>query len=605
MLETSPEVEAADLGLLSTMRVALLIAVASLCALAVGPAASAAGSDLAVTYQVDVAHSGVQSDDQLVPPFRRRWKVTLPGQVSYPLIAEGYVYVTVQGNGASLYALRQSDGSTAWSAAIPGTYSWASAAYDSGQVFAVNYDGVLRAYAADTGALQWTTQLPGQYAFTSPPTASGGVVYVSGAGLGGTLYAVDELTGGVLATQPVENGDHSSPALSANAVFVSYACNQTYAFALQSLAPIWHYSGPCQGGGGKTTVYANGNLYTRDFYGSLMFDASNGSVIRAYAPDRSSPFAPAVDASTIYMLNQPVLSAQAIADGSVSWTFSADGQLDTAPIVLSTSSGEFVVMGTTTGQLYALRAATGAVAWQTTVGAAVAGPDEQNVAVLGGPSAGQGMLVVPAGSTLSAYVSDTTPPTINVPGTVTAKGTSANGAAVTYSVTASDPDDAATVSCSPASGSVFPIGWTTVSCTATDTAGNSSSASFLVVVSAPGADCNLAHYPTSKGVLNLKMANLSGCYLPGANLAGANAQGTNLTGTYLDHASLSGANLTQASLQRAWLVNADLSNTKLSFANLTGAKTTGASFGGASWGKTTCPDGTNSSNDGGTCIGHL
>ena len=40
------------------MRVALLIAVASLCALAVGPAASASGSDLAVTYQVDVAHSG-------------------------------------------------------------------------------------------------------------------------------------------------------------------------------------------------------------------------------------------------------------------------------------------------------------------------------------------------------------------------------------------------------------------------------------------------------------------------------------------------------------------------------------------------------------------
>ncbi len=144
-----------------------------------------------------------------------------------------------------------------------------------------------------------------------------------------------------------------------------------------------------------------------------------------------------------------------------------------------------------------------------------------------------------------------------------------------------------------------------MSCTATDTAGNSSSASFLVVVSAPGADCNLAHYPTSKGVLNLKNANLSGCYLPGASLVGANAQSANLTGTYLDHASLSGANLTQASLQGAWLANADLSNAKLSFANLSGAKTTGANFSGASWSKTVCPDGTNSSNDGGTCIGHL
>src|SRR2546421_8947255 len=77
------------------MRVALLLAVASLCALAVGPAASASSSDLAVTYQVDVAHSGVQADDQLAPPFSRRWNVTLPGPVSYPLIAGGYVYVTV------------------------------------------------------------------------------------------------------------------------------------------------------------------------------------------------------------------------------------------------------------------------------------------------------------------------------------------------------------------------------------------------------------------------------------------------------------------------------------------------------------------------------
>jgi outer membrane protein assembly factor BamB len=67
----------------------------------------------------------------------------------------------------------------------------------------------------------WARQLPGQYAFSSPPTAKDGVVYVSGAGSGGTLYAVDEASGTVLATQPVANGDDSSPALSADAVFVS------------------------------------------------------------------------------------------------------------------------------------------------------------------------------------------------------------------------------------------------------------------------------------------------------------------------------------------------------------------------------------------------
>jgi uncharacterized protein YjbI with pentapeptide repeats len=172
-------------------------------------------------------------------------------------------------------------------------------------------------------------------------------------------------------------------------------------------------------------------------------------------------------------------------------------------------------------------------------------------------------------------------------------------------VTASDPDDAATVTCAPPSGSVFPIGTTTVGCTATDTHGNTASASFLVVVSAPGADCNLAHYPLVKGALNLKNANLSGCYLPGANLVGANASGVNLVGTYLAGANLSSANLSQARLQRAVLTNANLSGAKLNFANLTGATATGANLTGVSWVQTICPDGTNSNNNGGTCIGHL
>src|SRR5207247_1487754 len=57
-------------------------------------AARADTADLAVAYQINVAHSGVQSDSTLTPPFSRRWHVTLPGAISYPLIAQGMVYVT-------------------------------------------------------------------------------------------------------------------------------------------------------------------------------------------------------------------------------------------------------------------------------------------------------------------------------------------------------------------------------------------------------------------------------------------------------------------------------------------------------------------------------
>jgi Tol biopolymer transport system component len=58
-----------------------------------------------------------------------------------------------------------------------------------------------------------------------------------------------------------------------------------------------------------------------------------------------------------------------------------------------------------------------------------------------------------------------------------------DGAVVTYEVTATDAvDPNPIVSCSPPSGSVFPIGDTTVTCTATDASGNVAKGSFSVHV---------------------------------------------------------------------------------------------------------------------------
>ena len=78
---------------------------------------------------------------------------------------------------------------------------------------------------------------------------------------------------------------------------------------------------------------------------------------------------------------------------------------------------------------------------------------------------------------------DTTPPTLNVPAGIAADATSSTGAVVAYSVTATDDiDPAPVVSCAPASGTTFPIGDTTVSCSATDASGNTAAAQFVVHV---------------------------------------------------------------------------------------------------------------------------
>jgi hypothetical protein len=132
------------------------------------------------------------------------------------------------------------------------------------------------------------------------------------------------------------------------------------------------------------------------------------------------------------------------------------------------------------------------------------------------------------------------------------------------------------------------------------------------------AGCNLSGLNLTNAQLpgaNLSGANLNGTSLSGANLtsanlSGANLKSSNLSGTNLSGANLSGANLNGANLTGANLTGANLSGANLNGANLTGANLTGAKLSGANlnkvtWSGTTCPDGTNSNTDGGTCTGHL
>src|SRR5262249_52158236 len=93
--------------------------------------------------------------------------------------------------------------------------------------------------------------------------------------------------------------------------------------------------------------------------------------------------------------------------------------------------------------------------------------------------------------------------------------------------------------------------------------------------------------------------NLSNSDLTGARLYRSNLTSANLTGARLIFADLTGANLTNANL-----TNANLTDATLTQARLTGSNLTGANLTRVIWSDTTCPDGTNSDNDGGTCVGH-
>jgi outer membrane protein assembly factor BamB len=358
----------------------------------------------ATTYQITVDHAGVTaSGGVLALQETPLWSAPLSGASSYPIIAGGRVFVTTAGlpgsgtaYGTQLYAFDAQTGATLWGPlAISGTYYWSGLTYDSGTLFVVNFNGQLSAYDAATGTAKWgPVQLPGQYAFSSPPTASNGIVYVGGAGSGGTLYAVNETDGTVLWTASVENGDNSSPAVGPNGVYVSYACSQTYDFNLTTGALVWHYSGACEGGGGRTPVYANGELYDRNT--NVIFDAGTGVVVGSF----SAGPAPAVGSTTAYFLSNGTLSATNLATNTVQWSFTGDGGLVTAPIVVDQTA----IVGSSAGTLYGLNTQTGNLTWQVATGGYIAGPDEQNVSQpLTGLAIADGILVVPAGNSLVAY----------------------------------------------------------------------------------------------------------------------------------------------------------------------------------------------------------
>ncbi|HEY6009755.1 MAG TPA: PQQ-binding-like beta-propeller repeat protein, partial [Geobacteraceae bacterium] len=369
---------------------------------------SSAVTQKAVTFQGDVAHTGravfgLPLAFQVAPS----WQLTFPDKVSYPIVANGLAYVIVRGSasgayGTRLYALDLASGNTVWGpVAIGGTFYWAAQAYENGTLFVINFDGLLRAFDAVGGTLKWSTQLPGQYSFSAAPTAQNGVVYVGGSGSGGTLYAVNASSGAVLWTRPVANGDDSSPALGDNGVYVSYP-GQVYKFDPVSGAQIWHYSGSVSGGGGSTPAYFNGMLFVRDWAVNpvgAVFNTATGAKGKTFGNFNMIPI-PAFGATDGYFMMYGTLQSFDPSSLGSHWSFTGDGHLVSAPLVID----DVVVVGSSSGTVYAVDAASGVQKWSGQAGAAIAAPNEGAAsAPLTGFAAGEGYLLVPAENKLSAW----------------------------------------------------------------------------------------------------------------------------------------------------------------------------------------------------------
>ena len=360
----------------------------------------------AVAFQINPEHSGAVSFNSVTLPTTSAWSVDVGGSPSYALIADGKVFVTVSSSSASeLIALDQSTGATVWGpVSITGP---ANAAYDNGMIFVItptSNAAEIQAYDANTGSLKWSTALTGQYGFTSGPTAADGYVFTGGSGSGGTLYALAEASGDIAWTRPVANGDDSTPAVTSDGVYVVYPC-MTYDFRPATGESIWQNDTGCDGGGGASPVAANGILFAPNgvgTYNGMQFDAETGANLGTYTADDP----PAIGAQTGYFLQGGTLRAINLISNTVQWNFAGDGGLTTSPILVN----NYVFIGSSSGNLYALDGASGAIVWQVNLGAAIPSGAGWGAGMpLSGLSAGDGLLIVPAGTTVTAYTLSTNP----------------------------------------------------------------------------------------------------------------------------------------------------------------------------------------------------
>jgi outer membrane protein assembly factor BamB len=379
-----------------------------------------------VAYQINPAHSGAVTFSTVTFPTTSTWTVDLAATASYPLIADGKVFVTTltsSGN-SNLYALDQTTGGTVWGpVAIAG---FASPAYDNGVVFVSSgvtpavvqgvglvATGSVSAYNAATGALLWNTPMNGfDYLTTSAPTAMNGYVYVTGGNtdpVNSGTFALNESTGAVTWFTRYSAAGNSSPAVSANGVYVDFTCG-AYAYNPTTGQQLWSALPRCSSGIGGATPFLAGNTV---FAPTPMTSADSGSMLDtttgASTGTYSAAVPPVFDAQTGYFVqpNQPGgqgnLQAITLSSNTVKWTFTGESFVCSAMVI-----SQYVIAEGCSGRLYGLDAATGQQLWVTNPGAP-ASWNFTSQSPLQGMAAGDGILVIPAGTKLVAYTLATNP----------------------------------------------------------------------------------------------------------------------------------------------------------------------------------------------------
>ena len=339
---------------------AALVAVLGACTLGATPA-----SGDAVTYQADAMHSGFVPGGPN-PPLGRKWiRRDLGLQVSYPVIAEGKVFVTAYAPASSsssssigptyLHALDRDSGRTLW---VRQVARGGLPAYGDGRVY-VGGAEALDAVSAATGERIWRADLDSGGGIA--PVADGAFVYASDSD---GAHAISADTGLTLQTEPLAQAAFT---VVGERVYLTRGGCETIAAYTRGLAQqIWSRSGPCRSSASVPAAYhtlnttpPNERIWARDSNGTrgLVVDALTSLGTEEFVSEGGLALA----GEHAYLRGANNVQARSQSSGVIAWSASPGQQLGGSALAVR----DAVWVTTAQGALVALRRSDGGEMFRT------------------------------------------------------------------------------------------------------------------------------------------------------------------------------------------------------------------------------------------------
>jgi outer membrane protein assembly factor BamB len=368
------------------------------------PLAPPGSAQEAVAFRLDIGHTGVSGDDSLIPPLAERWARDLGAFLSYPLIAEGRVFVAANNGyrGARVVALDRATGNELWSR---NSAKDLLLAYGGGRLFTVSLNGEVRALDPATGNVIWERALAGRnLSYEDPPIVTGDLLVVSSRpghsdSDNGRLRALRTSDGAPAWELEPTTG---SPAGDGTRIITGTPCHGAAAYRPADGSQIWRNSESCSSGENGRVLVAGGRVYTDDAYDFPVLDAETGRSLFNF--DTLQPVAVAGDIALAQNNRDGGLFAREAATARPLWRFGEGGTcfgVCQPPLV----SGQFVYVAQN-GLLSAVELRSGRSRWSTKL-TAEHGPDNRSLTEM---AIGDGILAVPDGNVLRAYSAVLQPP---------------------------------------------------------------------------------------------------------------------------------------------------------------------------------------------------